>query len=127
MSFLSSTCGKRNFEMLKLDFDRVNKKVVRFLLQSFLFPYELRIGFKGLNFRRDCLISCSGRENCYETWCYVLDDRNRIKLNRQQELKGLSHNILWDIKRGKKKPGEWTWIETSQEADRFLRKFTGFW
>ncbi len=111
--------------MLKLDFDKINRKVVRFLLQSYLMPYEVRVGFKGINLRKLC--GCSGRENCYDCWLYLKDDRNRLKLNRQQEYRGLSHNILWDIKKGKAKPGTWVRIETEQDADLFLRQFTGFY
>lgn len=118
--------GLDRITMLKLDFDRVNKKVVKFLLQSYIMPYWIREGNKGLNFKRECPEDCSGRENCYETVCYLLDDRNRLKLNRQQFERGLSHNILWDIKKGKKKPGEWIYILNSIEADRELRKYTGF-
>ena len=111
--------------MLKLDLDRINKWTVKFLLQSFLMPYEVRTGFKGINFRKVC--DCSDKTNCYDCWLYLKDDPNRLKLNRQQEYRRLSHNILWSIKKGKVKPGTWERIETEQDADRFLRRFTGYY
>jgi hypothetical protein len=115
--------------MMKIDIDKLTFRNVRFLL-ALEKPYELRAGFKGLNLRKDCP-GCSemnDNHSCYGCWVYTqFDDRNRLKLNRQQEYRGLSHNILWDIKRGEKKPGEWTMIRTTQEADRYLRQFTGFW
>ena len=116
--------------MLKLDLDRITKKNVRLLLSDFFFPYEIRQGNKGVNVRKDCQ-GCPRMGNnlsCYDCWIYTqFDDRNRLKLNRQQEFKKLSHNILWDIKKGLKKPGDWVYISNSIEADIYLRKFTGFY
>jgi hypothetical protein len=112
--------------MLKLDFDRITKKNVRLLLSDFFFPYEIREGNKGVNVRKECQ-GCIRTNECYVCWLYTqFDDRNRLKLNIQQKNNNLSHNILWDIKKGKKKPGEWVYISNSIEADIFLRRFTGY-
>lgn len=112
--------------MIKLDFDRVTKRVSNFLL-SCPKPFEVRQGNHGFHFRKDCLQGCNKEQNCYDCWVYGFDDKNRLKINITQKNNNLPNNVLWDIKRGKKKPGEWERIETTQEADRFLRKFTGFW
>lgn len=115
--------------MMKLDIDWMSKRTSRFLI-SLEKPYEIRRGNKGVNVRKDCS-GCARtwtNQSCYDCWLYVIfDDKNRLKLNRQQEFRGLSHNILWDIKKGVKKPGEWERIETEQDIDRFLRQFTGYY
>jgi len=112
--------------MMKIDLDWMSKRTSRFLI-ALKKPYEIRRGNKGVNIRSDCP-GCPRTQDCYDCHIYVIyDDRNRLKLNRQQKYRGLSHNILWDIKRGQKKPDTWHWIETEQDIDRFLRQFTGFW
>lgn len=115
--------------MLKLDIDWMSKRTSRFLI-SLPKPYEVRRGNKGINLRKDCSGCDIARVqgSCYDCWLYaIFDDQNRLKLNRQQEYRGLSHNIMWDIKKGKEKPDVWHLIETEQDADRFLRAFTGFY
>lgn len=112
--------------MMKIDIDRMTKRNIRFII-SLRKPYEIRAGNKGVNIRSDCP-GCTNSESCYNCWIYsVFDDQNRLKLNRQQEFRGLSHNILWDIKKGKAKPGEWVTIESERDADRYLRQFTGLY
>lgn len=112
--------------IMKLDFDRITKRVSNFLL-SMEKPFEVRVGFHGFNFRKDCGPGCNMGDNCYDCWAVIgMDDRNRLKINREQKINNLPHNVLWDIKRGKVK-GEWTTIETAQQADRFLRQFTGYY
>ena len=112
--------------MLKLDIDWMSKRTSRFLI-ALEKPYEIRRGNKGVNIRKDC-VGCTNAGSCYDCWLYTIyDDRNRLKLNRQQEFQGLSHNILWDIKKGKEKPDTWHWIESEQDADKFLRYFTGYY
>ena len=116
--------------MLKIDIDWMSKRTTRFLI-SLPKPYWIRKGNKGVNIKKE---DCSGcprtRDNlsCYDCWLYVIyDDQNRLKLNRQQEYRGLSHNILWDVKAGKPKPGQWEYIQTEQDIDKFLRYFTGYY
>lgn len=112
--------------MMKLDIDKLTFKNVRFLI-SLDKPYWIRIGNKGLNLRKDCH-QCSQNEDCYNCWVYTqFDDKNRLKINITQKYNNLPNNVLWDVKRGMKKLSEWVRIETAQDADRFLRKFTGFY
>lgn len=112
--------------MLKLDLDKIDKKTVWFLL-SLQKPYWVRIGNRGINLRKDCQ-GCPQTNDCYECWVYTQhDDKNRLKINITQKYKSLPNNVLWDIKRGKPKPYDWVCIDTEQEADRFLRWFTGFY
>ena len=112
--------------MMKLDFDKLTYENVRFLL-ALQKPYELRAGFHGLNLRKDCQGCTEDGNNCYDCWVYQFDDKNRLKINKTQKYNNLPNNVLWDIKRGQKKPREWVRIETGMEADRFLRKLTGFY
>lgn len=117
---------------MKLDFDRIRKKDTNFIL-SLPLPFEVRIGFHGFNVRKDCT-GCTAEpqgthkseHRCYYCWIYQFDDPNRLKINRTQFSHNLPNNVLWDVKRGEEKE-KWERIETSQQADRFLRKFTGFW
>ena len=112
---------------MKLDFDRITKRVSNFLI-SCPKPFEVRMGFHGFNFRKDCGQGCTQMQDCYNCWAIVgFDDKNRLKINITQKYNNLPNNVLWDVKRGKAKPGEWKRIETAQDADRFLRQFTGFW
>lgn len=113
-------------QMLKLDIDYVTKKVTNFLL-SLQKPYEIRLspGKHGIHVRSDCP-GCPRTGDCYSCYLFMQDDRKRLELNRSQKQRGLCHNILNDYKNGKK-AGTWQTIETEQDADRFLRCFTGFY
>lgn len=114
--------------MMKLDIDYVTQKVSRFLI-SFPKPYDVRTspGGTGLHIRKDCRQGCTQFNDCYACWVYQsMDDKKRLWLDISQKKHGLIHNILNDKKNGKS-AGPWIRIETSQQADRFLRKFTGFW
>ncbi len=121
-------------EMMRIDIDWMSKRTSRFLI-SLQKPYWIRKGNKGVNIKKEDCPGCSqmpqderSQTSCYDCWLYVIfDDRNRLKLNRQQEYCGLSHNILWDVKKGKSKPGEWTYIESEQDIDKYLRQFTGYY
>ena len=111
---------------MKIDIDKMTRRAVQFLI-ALQKPFEIRAGFHGVNVRSACP-GCSQRQECYDCWMIVLhDDKNRLKINRTQKLHNLPHNVLWDIKRGQKKPDTWHWIETEQDIDRFLRQFTGYY
>ena len=120
-------------EIMKLDFDKITKRVSNFIL-SLPLPYEVRTGFHGFNLRKGCP-GCTAQpqgthkneDKCFSCWIYQFDDPNRLKINITQKYNNLPNNVLWDVKRGIAKEEPWIRIETPQEADRFLRQFTGFW
>lgn len=112
--------------MLKLDIDRVTKKITRFLI-CFKKPYFIRVSpsGKGLHMRSDCP-GCPRTGDCTECWLMLYDDQRRRRLSFLNRKYGLSHNILNDFKNGRP-AGNWIKIETEQDADRFLRYFTGYY
>lgn len=114
---------------LKLDMDNIvrRKRAVWFLL-SMQKPYKIRVssGGNGVHVRSDCP-GCPRTQDCYTCWLYAIhDDKKRLNLNLSRNKAGLTHNLLWDLKKGKK-AGEWQYIESVQDIDLFLRQFTGFY
>jgi hypothetical protein len=56
--------------------------------------------------------------DCYDCFFYEFDDPRRLKLNKERKAKGMSHNVLWDRKDGKK-AGKWKRITNFEEFAAF--------
>lgn len=107
--------------MMKLDIDRLTKKVVRFIL-TIPFPYKIRIsaGGKGCHIVKDCE-GCTQGVKCFDCWVKCqYDDKKRLKHDFIQYKNSIINNVLWRSKRGMV-AGDWIIINSLKDIDNFLR------
>lgn len=94
---------------LHLDWDKYTYRMVDtfHMLKSIPTPYDVRISASsdGLHISKD------GNYTYDDPLYTAYDDPRRLKMNRIRQHAGVSHNILWDVKRGKHATS-WIHIET---------------
>lgn len=102
---------------LRLDYDKYIYRMTDtfYMLRSIPTPFYVRISASG-----EGLHVCKEGEYDYDDPLYTMyDDPRRLRMNRIRQRAGVSHNLLWDVKKGKK-PGAWAKIKNNVDALIFL-------
>ena len=104
---------------LRIDYDKYTYRIVDafYMLKSIPTPYDVRISAsgEGLHVRKD-------GEYTYNDPLYrMYDDPRRLGMNRTRQRAGVSHNILWNVKKGIA-AGAWFKIENIVDILAFMCK-----
>ena len=104
---------------LRIDYDKYTFRIVDafYMLKNIPFPYDVRISSsgEGLHVRKD-------GEYTYNDPLYrMYDDPRRLGMNRTRQRAGVSHNILWNVKKGIA-AGAWFKIENKVDVLAFVCK-----
>ena len=104
---------------LRLDYDKYTFRIVDafYMLKSIPAPYLVRISASG-----EGLHIAKEGDYAYDDPLYInYDDPRRLRMNRIRQRAGVSHNLLWDVKKGKR-PGPWHTIENIVDILAFACK-----
>ena len=104
---------------LRLDYDKFTFRIVDafYMLKSIPFPYDVRISASG-----EGLHVCKDGEYTYNDPLYKMyDDPRRLGMNRTRLHAGVSHNLLWKVKKGNA-AGPWSKIENIVDILAFVCK-----
>ena len=115
---LGGRSGERTVK-LRLDYDKYAYRIVDCfdMLKSVPTPYDVRISAsgEGLHIRKD-------GDYTYDDPLYKMyDDPRRFRMNRIRQRAGVSHNLLWDVKKGNA-PGAWFKIENIVDILAFMTR-----
>lgn len=104
---------------LHLDYDKFTFRIVDafYMLKSIPTPYDVRISASGsgLHIRKD------GNYTYNDPLYKMYDDPRRLRMNRTRQRAGVSHNILWKVKKGNA-AGTWFAIENMVDVLAFMCK-----
>ena len=104
---------------LRLDWDRFTfrMKDTLYMLKNIPTPFDVRIspGGEGLHIKRN------GDYDYNNPLYRRYDDPRRLYINRLREENGVSHNILWDVKKGRR-AGTWHTINNIVDILSFMTK-----
>ena len=104
---------------LHLDYDKFTYRIVDafYMLKNIPFPYDVRISSsgEGLHIRKD------GNYTYNDPLYKMYDDPRRLGMNRTRLHAGVSHNILWNVKKGIV-AGAWFTIENIVDIWAFMCK-----
>ena len=104
---------------LRIDYDKYTFRIVDafYMLKNIPFPYDVRIsaGGEGLHIAKE------GNYDYDDPLYTNYDDPRRLRMNRIRQRAGVSHNLLWDVKKGKR-PGPWHTIENIVDILAFMCK-----
>ena len=89
---------------LRIDYDKYTFRMIDtdHMLRDIPIPYDVRLSASGsgLHIRKD-------GDYTYNDPLYIkYDDPRRLRMNRIRQRAGVSHNLLWDKKKGSR-PGPW--------------------
>ena len=102
---------------LRIDYDKYTWRIVDAfcMLKHIPTPYDVRISAsgEGLHIRKD-------GDYTYDDPLYIMyDDPRRLRMNRIRQRAGVSHNLLWNVKKGNV-PGAWFKIENMVDVLAFM-------
>ena len=102
---------------LRIDYDNYAWRMsdTFYMLKSIPTPYNARISASG-----NGLHIYKEGDYTYDDPLYVAyDDPRRLRMNRIRQRAGVSHNLLWDVKNGKR-PGPWVTINNIADVLTFM-------
>ena len=104
---------------LRLDWDKFTFRMedTLYMLKNIPTPFDVRIspGSEGLHVKRD------GDYTYNDPLYRMYDDPKRLRINRLRNEHGVSHNILWDVKKGQR-AGTWHTIHNIVDILSFMTK-----
>ena len=104
---------------LRLDYDKFVYRMedTLYMLKSIPTPFDVRISpnKEGLHVRKD------GDFDYNDPLYFWYDDPKRLRINRLRNENGISHNILWDVKKGQC-AGTWHTINNVVDILSFMTR-----
>lgn len=105
--------------ILRIDYDKFPYRVADtfYMLKAIPKPYQVRVSASG-----NGLHIVKDGDYTYDDPLYIAyDDPRRLRMNRIRQQNGVSHNLLWDVKRGKR-PGPRTTINNIVDVLTFMTR-----
>lgn len=111
--------------IVRLDYDSYKagletSRIERLTALALLVEYPIQIRHSASGYGLHIKFTCHcDDEDCYNCNIYEFDDQRRLMFNKQRKDKGLSHNVLWDTKKGVQAE-QWTTIKNLYDFLVFL-------
>ena len=102
---------------LRIDYDKYTFRMTDtfYMLKFIPPPYYVRISASGEGLH----IVKEGDYTYNDPLYNMYDDPRRLRMNRIRQRAGVSHNFLWDVKKGKR-PGPWHTIKNIVDILTFM-------